>query len=238
MPLIKSNKASAVTSGAIVIDFEDLGRQATRILDDARARASQMIAEATKNAAVIQSQAAVDGQRQGKEEGLKQGIAEGKMQGQADAQESHHEAISELTKQWQSQLAAFGERREQLLESCRTEVIQLSLAIARRVIYRVVHDDPQVVADQLADALAMVSQTSEVEVVIHPNQEVLVREVLPDICATLQQVDAVSLTLDSTLTPGGCLVRTRGGAVDATIETQIDRIIDELMPATLDRNND
>jgi flagellar biosynthesis/type III secretory pathway protein FliH len=70
--------------------------------------------------------------------------------------------------------------------------------------------------------------------VIHPNQDALVRDVLPDICATLQQVDAVTLTLDATITPGGCLVRTRGGAIDATIETQIDRIIDELIPSTHD----
>ena len=112
--------------------------------------------------------------------------------------------------------------------------VQLALAIARRVVYRVVHKDPLIVADQLADALAMVAKTSEVEVVIHPDQEVLVREVLPDICATLQQVDAVSLTVDSALTPGGCLVRTRGGAIDGTIETQIDRIIDELIPSPHD----
>lgn len=234
MPLIKSNQATQVTNGAVVIDFEDLGRQATRILDDAKNKASQVIAEASRQAAEIKAQATSEGLAEGQQQGFEQGLSKGKSQGEADAREKHDQSLLELIDQWQTQLRAFDEDRDRLLESCRTQAIQLALAIARRVIYRVVHNDPLIVADQLADALAMVAQTSEVEVVVHPDQEVLVREVLPDICATLQQVDSVSLTLDSALTPGGCLVRTRGGAIDGTIETQIDRIIDELIPSPYD----
>lgn len=234
MPLIKSNQATQATSGAVVVDFEDLGRQATRILDDARAKASKIIAKASQEALEIKANAVVEGMAQGQDEGFKKGLSDGHAKGEAEAQASHGEAIVQLVGQWQTQINSFVDSRARLLESCRTQAIQLSLAIARRVIYRVVHEDPDIIADQLSDALAMVAQTSEVEVVIHPNQDALVRDVLPDICATLQQVDAVTLTLDATITPGGCLVRTRGGAIDATIETQIDRIIDELIPSTHD----
>ncbi|MDG2055269.1 MAG: FliH/SctL family protein [Phycisphaerales bacterium] len=234
MPLIKSNQAAEATSGAVVVDFEDLGRQATRILDDARAKASEIIAKASQEALEIKAKAAVEGMAQGQTEGFKTGLSDGHAKGEAEAQASHSEAIVQLVAQWQTQINSFVDSRAQLLESCRTQAIQLSLAIARRVVYRVVHEDPGVVADQLSDALAMVSQTSEVEVVIHPDQDALVRDVLPDICATLQQVDSVALTLDAAITPGGCLVRTRGGAIDATIETQIDRIIDELIPSVHD----
>jgi flagellar biosynthesis/type III secretory pathway protein FliH len=40
----------------------------------------------------------------------------------------------------------------------------------------------------------------------------------------------VELVEDATLSPGGCRVFTRGGRIDADLDEQLDRVIDELLP--------
>ena len=106
------------------------------------------------------------------------------------------------------------------------------MAVARRVTKRQAAIDPAVMIANLADAVRLAVRAADVRVVVHPDQRQTDRAGAPKASSsTGPSLTHVELVDDPTITPGGCRVLTRGGGeVDARIETQLDRIVAEMMP--------
>ena len=51
----------------------------------------------------------------------------------------------------------------------------------------------------------------------------------PELLSKLRSIEEVELTEDEEISPGGCVLRFGSGQIDARIETQLDRIAEELL---------
>jgi flagellar assembly protein FliH len=112
------------------------------------------------------------------------------------------------------------------------EVVQLSLSVARRVIKRQAALDPEVLKGNLADAMRLAVAAADVRILVHPSQKQLVDDELPAIRLNWPDLKHVELVPDESVEAGGCRLITNRGTVDAQIDSQLDRIISELMPAS------
>ena len=109
--------------------------------------------------------------------------------------------------------------------------IRLALSIAERVIHRAVSLDERVVLAQVEHALKLIGRPTRVAVLINPEDGAMVRRALPSISARLGAIEHVVLEEDPSITRGGCVVRTaEGGEIDASLEPQIGRIAQTLLP--------
>jgi hypothetical protein len=117
-----------------------------------------------------------------------------------------------------------------MLFAAREDVVALATAIAEKVIFRAIAADPTIIEDQLAEALALLVRPTSVVVAIHPDDRAVVEAVLPELCERLPQCEHVRLVEQDELARGGCIVRTQGGQIDASIEQQITRIAATLVP--------
>ena len=52
---------------------------------------------------------------------------------------------------------------------------------------------------------------------------------VPELLAKLRSIEDVQIVPDEAVSPGGCIVRFGAGQIDATLETQLRRIADELL---------
>lgn len=228
MGLIKSNNAPA---SVLPFSMADIEQQARALLQQARQRAAQIIQQAHAEAMQIKSQA----QAQALADGLKQGLLEGRERGR---REGHDQAIEENRQALQSLIAHLTEACQQLEQSRKQlesdvvrELIALAVAIARRVSKRLGEVDPQTVVENVAQAVKLVVHAHTVRIAIHPSQRATLDDALPHLRLSWPKLEHVELVDDPTLSPGGCRVFTgAGGEIDATLETQIERIAHELVP--------
>jgi len=231
MALIKNADATELVRRAIVFDLGDVDREARRLIDEARAEARAIVDDA-RAAAQREREAAVDaGMREGEERGLAEGLEQGRADGRREVLESLRPQVEQLVQAWQGALESWESRRHEMLHQGREDVLEFAFALARKVVHRVVAIDGQVAARQVEAALALVSRPSAVEVTVNPEDRAVVEAVLPGLVAAIGRCDDVSLRDDPAMMRGGCRVATAGGAIDATIEAQLERLAEALLPA-------
>ncbi len=230
MALIKNANTTNLVRDAIVLDLGDLQRQAERIKSRARERADRVIAKARDERERLISGAYEEGLERGLEEGRAQGRAEGHEAGRAEILGEAREEFDHLSQTWTQALDAFAERREQLFLNARTEVIALALTIAAKIVKRVVEVDPLVVRDQMAAAMDLLRDQTRFVISVHPDDQKVAEEALPELIARLGGDPHARIVLDDTLQRGSCVVDTASGRIDAGVESQLEVIIDAISP--------
>lgn len=235
MALIKRSQSDPAQHRAIALDLGDLGRRAELMREAAAAEAERVIAEAHRERDRIISGAAEEGRATGFAEGREAGLAEGREAGRAAALAETRERLSALEESWAALIEDFEGRREAILIESRRAVVELAVAVAERVVHRKIEVDPDVVVEQVREVLALVAAPTSLLVRIHPDDEPLVREVLPQLRERLAGGVHVRLSQDETISRGSCVARTMGGAViDGAVETQLARLVRDLLPGRVE----
>lgn len=234
MPVVARTAAASLLKEAIVLDLGDLTRQGEQIIAAARAKADQIVAqarqEALDQAQEIRQRALAEAQA----EGLAQGLREGRQTGHAEALAQSRAALEQLQQQWTLALAQWQESRAALEREARQGVLELGLALGEKLVQRIIEVDPTVIVDQLAAALDHVLKPLEVTVSINPQDRPVLAEALPGLIAQFPHLKAIHLKDEPAVAAGGCQLRFGQGSIDATVQTQLRRIVELLLPSDAD----
>lgn len=234
MTLVKAHAAARHLGGAISYELADYKAEAARLLAEARAEAERLVREARSESQRIRTEAADKGRKEGmassREEGFAIGKAEGEALGRKEAQAAYAERLGVLGEQWQQSLQLWEVSRDALMREARKGVLQLSIGIASRIIQRMIRADPDIAAGQLEMALELLGKATAVNVSCSLEDRELLEANLPLVLERLGATLDVTFVPDPTISRGGVIVRVAEGGVDATIETQLDRIAEALLP--------
>lgn len=157
-----------------------------------------------------------------KQEAYNEGLELGKKAGMAQAQET----INKYQAQFVAILDALSKPVEQLDERIESELVNLSVAIARQIVRRELKTEPAQVVGVVKEALSILpSGVQNIKVHMHPSDAQLVSEIM------LANVDERKWQVleDPVMERGGCLVETDSSTVDAKIDTRIAAIAARLM---------
>ncbi|MDX2130557.1 MAG: FliH/SctL family protein [Planctomycetota bacterium] len=225
MGVLRAAEAERAASGAIVLDLGDLKRQGQEIISRARREADRIVADARREREQLVSSAASEGREQGLRDGREQGLREGREAGRAEARAAHEAALRDVERRWREALESFSQRRDQLLLEAKTDVLRVAVRLGEKVTRRTIAAHPEACVTQVGETLAMIARPTRVLVLVHPEDEPLVRAAFPALTRTLGESAHAELRADDSVGRGGCIVRTAGGgAIDATIDTQLDRL--------------
>lgn len=231
MALIRQIAAERVVRDAIVLDLGDLSRQGENLRTRALAEAEAIIRDAKVERERLIKDARALGHAEGLAIGRTEGISLGREEGRTAALSERGSELDKLSAAWTQALTIFIGAREQLLVDARADAVRLAVLIAKRVTKRTVAGDPGVAAAQMQEVLSLVSRRTRLRLAIHPEDEVSVREALPGALAKTTLIEHCDLVTDQSLSRGSCVATTPGGGViDATIESQLDRIAALLVP--------
>lgn len=230
MPLLKRQHATPALKDAIVLDLGDVSRQAERIRQQAHEQAARIIEEAEARARELTEGAEAAGREQGYAAGYEQGLSEGREQGHGEGFEQHRQQLEQLEANWAQALAQWDQQRRQLEVEARRGVIELALGIAEKLVHRVVEVDETVVLDQLSAALSHVLRPLDVAVRIHPDDRSVVEAALPRLVGEFNHVQHVELVEDAAIGRGGCVLSFGQGQVDASLQTQFERVVRAMVP--------
>lgn len=144
----------------------------------------------------------------------------------AEAEACRSSAYAEGLRQGKDESAA---HMLQVLEQGRTylqeneaRVVTLVLAVLKKVLGDM--DNREVVVRMVRTAMALVSRQSQVKVLVAPGMVEAVKAELAAILAPYPNVTTVEVAGDPTLTVGKCVLETRAGRVESSLEAQIRTI--------------
>jgi len=231
MTIVKHTNADHMIKDALVLDLGDLQCEADRIIAQAQEEAQRILAEAEGGARKLIDAADEKGYEAGLARGQAEGRAEGIENGRQEAFDELRSRLDDLTNSWNDALGAWEQQRSDLFLEARTDVLRFALVLAGKIIHRQLTLDPLVVQRQLEESLKFVSAGSSVLVSIAPDDRTVIERALPDLLQRIGACEHVRIKENPNITRGGCIVSTAGGSIDATIETQLKRIAETLLPA-------
>jgi flagellar assembly protein FliH len=223
-------KASSAPSGLTTFSMRDVEDQAKALLLRARQAAARLIAEAQREAAELKKAAHAQGLAEGRRDGLAKGLDEGRAAGQKQALEEHRAQLTEAVAALTDAAADLDASRGELESAALEEVVALAIAVARRVTKRQALVEPQVLTENLREAMRLVVSAAAVKVAIHPSQRRMLDAALPALRLEFPRLGHVEVVDDESVHPGGCRVYAGGGQVDATLDEQLDRVVADLLP--------
>jgi flagellar assembly protein FliH len=184
---------------ADVFQFEVLEQPAYVANDDASAE-ERMIA------------LAADAERRGFEDGLARGMAE--------ARARLEDALQVITAAEQ----AVADLRDSYLAEAETAAVDLAFRIAEKVIGAAVAADPNVVLEVVSGALLRTTDRDHLVLEVNPRDFELVRDAASELAARLGGIRRMEVVSERRVEPGGCVVRTVEGEIDARISAQLERV--------------
>lgn len=150
-------------------------------------------------------------------------IEQAKAQAQQLLKEAHQQGIEQGQREALEHLGRARAEYDRLLRAQEQDMLDLALGIAQRVINRSVALDPSVIRDVVAQTLEQVRHKRQILVLLNPDD---LRRLEPDRAALQGVVEGASLYLDEDpqISPGGCVIETESGRIDARLEVQLAAI--------------
>ena len=155
---------------------------------------------------------AAEADRRGFDEGLARGLAEARAQaaGALEAVTTAERAMAEL--------------RGSYLARAEAAAVELAFQIAEKVIGATVAADPEAVLGVVSGALLRTTDRDHLVVEVNPQDFELVRDAATDLAARLGGINRIEVISERRVEPGGCVVRTEEGEIDARIAAQMGRV--------------
>lgn len=189
----------------------------TRIVEEATREADNMRREANEEVDRIRREAYEEGYKAGHEEGY----ASGKPEVERLIDQLHHIIDKTL------------EKRNEIIEQSETQLINLVLLIAKKVVKVISENQKNVVINNVIQALRKLKSRGEVLIKVNLDDVELTTEHVKDFMRMVDNVQSVTVVEDSTVDKGGCVIETDFGEIDARISSQLQEIeekINELAP--------
>lgn len=227
--VIKAESARPLRGSVVKpFTFDDLTREASDVLARARDEAERLVAGARREAEAIRKQAWEEGYRVGRGEGEHTGRKAGRAAAMEEASRSFEEQHRHLVASCEGLISAIEADRAAWQASARQDLVDLAMAIARKVAHVVGQRERQAVLENLEEVIRIAGARSDVTLFISPEDESAARSFARSLVDMREQWKHVRVVAEAEIEPGGCRVQWGSGAVDAGLGTQLDRIAAEL----------
>lgn len=206
--------------------------QAHAEADNTVRQAEDSLRQAERRVRQMEEDARKQGDQRGHKEGYARGLAKGHEAGRKEAFEAASREFAQqqasLVESCKATISAIDADRETWLMSARQDLIELAVAIARRVAHHVGREHREVVLANLEEAVRLVGARTDVTIAVNPLDTEAARAFAKSLIDMREQWQKIRVIDESEISPGGCRVQWGSGSIDAMLETQLDRIEAEL----------
>ena len=222
---MKAGSVQRVETGTLrAFRIDDVTREAREVIAAAHVRAEEQLKEAEARAAELRKAAEEAGRKAGYEAGLKAGRDAGRREAYEAAAKEFAQSQQKLTSAVQEIIGRVEADRAAWAAGARQDLIDLAMAIARRVAHHVGEHEREVVLTNLEEAVRLTGARSEVTIAVNPADAETARLFAKSLLDLKEQWQHVRVVEEPEVAAGGCRVQWGSGAVDATLDTQLDRI--------------
>ena len=198
----------------------DAENEAASIIEKAKAEAAQIVAEAQAQHDKIVSEARNEGFEQGSQEGFEKGSAE----------------VERLIERMHKILEAVMQRREEILQDTESQIVELVILMARKVIKILSENQKNVIMANTVAALRKVKTRGNVTLRVNIEDVKLTTAHADEFIQHVENVQGITVQEDSSVEKGGCIVETDFGAIDARISSQLTELENKILEVSPVKN--
>ena len=194
-------------------EFGEMGESYT---DRTRREAQLILARAKEEAVAIRQQAMEEGRRAAMH------AVEATLRTKIDQQ------LSSVVSSLNAAIHEILQSRQQWQRHWEQSALQLSTAIAARIVRREVEKVPLITVDLVREALQLAAGNQSITLRLNPADHIALKDHISKLTHELAGSAETRVISDPGVTAGGCRVDTEFGSIDQQFETQIARILEEL----------
>jgi len=200
----------------VAYDFSDMASQADTYLQEVREAAAKIVQEAKAEAAEIR----------------KQSEASGRQAAEAAIERILDEKVAKQMKTLTPALAAAVQQvedsRQEWLRHWESSATQLACAIAAKIVRRELKQQPEIALEWVQEALRMCAGSAEITIRMNPADYETLGSQVDALAKVFHPAAPTNIVADDSLSVGGCRVETAFGSIDQQLETQLERLREEL----------
>ncbi len=169
------------------------------------------------------------------QEGFNDGVEKGTNEGEKAEFERANHKLEPLLDSLQQGLLQLKNLRQETYQRIEKEVVELALAIARKVICREIEVEKEVVVCVAREALAKVEDPGNIKIKMNPSDLQFINETQYQFSELIADIGNVTLEAADNIQSGGCIIETNLGEIDARIEKQL-QAVEESFRTTLEKS--
>ncbi|KGE73525.1 flagellar assembly protein FliH [Spirochaeta lutea] len=204
----KNDKALAIK--------QEAEQEAEKMLNSAKDEATRLVDEANREAEDIREAA--------KKEGYQIGFSQGYEKGE--------EEVNRVVERVHLILTKAIDRRNEIIEESEGQLIQLVLQIAKKVIKVLSENQKNIVVNNIVQALRKLKSKADVIIRVNLLDLKTTTAHTKELIAKFERVSSITVMEDSTVGPGGCIIETDFGQIDARISSQLREIEEKILELT------
>ncbi len=201
------------------ISFAEI--QAEKILEDARQQAQAMMEECRKRA----EEEAQQTKEQAHEEGYRQGYMDGMKKADIEGQAKLQEQLEQQSEEVRSFLEKASMAKEQMLEQTKSDMCDLSIAVAEKIIHISLKSSQEVIARMIQMATEKLKRREWVHIYVGGCEAKQLAQITPELNSALaglsDHVKIIPMTNDEM---GTCIIEMPDAIIDASVSTQVNNI--------------
>jgi len=217
------------TSARVAFNFEDVHVRCEEYKTQVKEECRQLVLKTQRQADEIRRRAESEGQDEGYRDGLARAETEIAEQSRQVANNLVEERLSTLVPAMSDILGELVSARNQCRLDWETELVGVAGVIAEKIVRRSLQLQPDLTVGVVEQAVELAMGSTSLQIQLNPiDLESLgdrIRGVVQDSCRGVE----VKLVPDAGVSPGGCLIATDRGHIDARLETMLERIASELL---------
>ena len=140
---------------------------------------------------------------------IAEATAEGGDEGQAQAQHMRDEVAGLLAR---------------MLKEVEGEVVRTAVKVAHEILLAELHMREDAVVDVAITALVAAKNARDINLRVHPRDAAVLRASKDKLVSNLTRAKDIDVREDRRVKPGGVLIETEAGVIDAQVETQLEEI--------------
>jgi flagellar assembly protein FliH len=163
------------------------------------------------------------GYEKGYEAGHAEGVQQGREQALAEVKAAHQGMLNALAEELHTASERLEEAAKRFWMRSESELRELAVAIAEVLLKQELRQNPESILSVVRDAIMRVANSRDVRVRVSLSDLPTLKASQQELVTALQGVERVEITA-ADIQPGGCVVESTIGIVDASVNSQIEQI--------------
>jgi len=207
---------------------------AAQTIEGAEERARNIMADARTAADRVRENAEreIAGRRATLEAEIAQAVGEARAEGYEEGRSRAREEVLRDAKASLAQIRLMAEsllaERERSLREQEGEILEMAIQVAEKVIRAEAAVNREMVVRTVREAVGRATEKDQLLIRIHPDDLVALEDHLGDLREEFRSLGQVQIEEDRRITRGGCVVESRSGYIDGTVEGQLQQVRREL----------
>jgi len=161
----------------------------------------------------------------------KEAYEKGFAQGEKDGLELGGKKAVKVIENIENLFIEISNLKREIVRRHEKQILELIFAIVKKILHDHLDINEKTIKNIIFQALDVTAEKSKIVLKVNPEDFDFVEGLRPEFFSKFKELKSITATSDPSITKGGCFLETPYGDVDATIETQLEKIYQSVVDA-------